>query len=97
MADVEDSHARAHRHVLCDYAAANACGIFNRHVPAVELNHLRAELPVRSVERSFADCGCGFDRRQMTSITGDSWAASRKLMSLTCCRQTLQIRSAGKW
>src|SRR6185437_10655010 len=59
MADVEHTHPGADRHVL-----GNDPGVLYRHVPTVELDHLGAELTVNGVERGFADCGRGFDRRQ---------------------------------
>ena len=55
VADVEDADAGAHGHVLGDDAAADGCGIFDRHVPAVEFDHLRAHLAMDGVQRSFAD------------------------------------------
>ena len=63
VADVEDADAGAHRHVLVDDAAAERGGIFDRHVPAVELHHLRAHLAMDGVQRGFADGG-RLNRRQ---------------------------------
>jgi hypothetical protein len=75
VANVENADASAHRHVFGDYAAANRSRILNRHVPAIEIDHLRAQLAVSGIKRSFANYGCGFDRGQWASITGGSWAA----------------------
>jgi hypothetical protein len=69
--------------VLGDDAAANRSRIFNRHVPAVEIDHLRAQLAVSGIKRSLANNGCGFDRGQWASITDGSWAAGGKRMRLT--------------
>ena len=46
VADVEQPGARAHGHVLVDDA-----GVFDRHVPAAELDHAGAERAVPGVER----------------------------------------------
>jgi hypothetical protein len=55
VADIEDAGARPHCHVLVDDAAAQRSGIFNWHIPAVELHHPRAHLAVNGVQRSFSD------------------------------------------
>ena len=83
VADVKNAHAGAHRHVLGNDSAANRSRVFNRHIPAVEIDHLRAQGAVSGVERGFANDGCGFDRGQWASITGGSWAAGGKPMRLT--------------
>ncbi len=53
VADVEDAHAGAHRIVLGDDAARGR--VFDRHVPAIEFDHLGAHLAMDSVERGLAD------------------------------------------
>jgi hypothetical protein len=45
MAYVKNSNSCTYGHVLGDYA-----GVLNRHVPAVELNHLRTQLAMNGVE-----------------------------------------------
>jgi hypothetical protein len=57
VADIEDAHARAHRHVLVDDSAADRRGILHGHVPAVEVDHLRAHLAMDGVQRGLADDG----------------------------------------
>ena len=64
VADVENTHAGAHGHVLVDNSAADGRGILHRHVPAVEFHHLRAHLAMDSVQRSFSD-GCGAGGRRL--------------------------------
>ena len=70
VAYVKNADASAHCHVLSDNSAANRSGIFNRHVPAIEFDHLCAQLAVDRIERGFANGGCGFDRGQMASVFG---------------------------
>ena len=53
VADVENADAGADCIVLGNDAAHG--GIFNRHLPAVEFDHLRAHLAMGVVERSLAD------------------------------------------
>src|SRR4029077_3099866 len=55
VADVENSDAGAHRHVLGNNAAPDRGRVFHRHVPAVELHHLRAHLAMDGVQRSLPD------------------------------------------
>jgi hypothetical protein len=43
------------------------------------------------VQGSLADGRCGIDRGQKTSIIGGSWAADRKLKSLTRGRRRVQL------
>ena len=50
VADVEQPGARAHRHVLVGDA-----GVFDRHVPAAELDHPRAERAMSRVERGLLE------------------------------------------
>ena len=50
--DVEDADAGAHGHVLGDEA-----GVFDRHVPAAEVDHLGAEAAVGGVQCGLAECG----------------------------------------
>ena len=57
VADVEDAHAGAHRHVLGQDAAGR--GIFHRHVPAAKIHHLGAHLAMDRVERSFSQGRAG--------------------------------------
>ena len=57
VADIENAHAGAHRHVLVDDAAADRRGILDRHVPAIEVDHLRAHLAMDGVQRGLADGG----------------------------------------
>ena len=49
VAHVEEADAGAHGHVLRNEAAAGAW-IFDRHVPAAEVDHFRFEGAVRGVE-----------------------------------------------
>ena len=72
VADIEDAHAVAHRQVLLHQAAHR--GIFHRHVPAVEVDHLRAHLAMDRIQGSLAN-GCGHlgVRRQM----GILWRTER--------------------
>ena len=53
VADVEEAHAGAHGHVLGDQAR-----ILDRHIPAAEVDHLRAKPSMQAVQWSFAE----FDR-----------------------------------
>ena len=52
VADVENSDAGADCIVLANDAAHR--GIFNRHIPAVEVDHLCAHLPMGAIESSLA-------------------------------------------
>src|SRR5262249_47425750 len=54
VADVENSDAGAHGHVFGDEA-----GVFDRHVPSAEVDHLGAEAAVYGVERGLAQGGSG--------------------------------------
>ena len=49
VADVKDADAGAHGHVL-----GGEAGVFDRHVPAAEVDHLGAELAMNRVECCFA-------------------------------------------
>jgi hypothetical protein len=69
VADVEDARAGAHRHVLVDDAAADGRGILHGHVPAVELDHLRAHLAMDGVERCLADGSCDDGGRRLNGMT----------------------------
>jgi len=62
VAYVEDANTGAHRHML-----GNDAGILDRHIPAVELDHLRAQSAMNAVERSFANRGSGVYRGQKAS------------------------------
>ena len=53
VTDVEDAHAGAHRIVLSDNAARRR--IFDGHIPAIEIHHLRAHLAMDGVKRSLAN------------------------------------------
>jgi hypothetical protein len=68
VADVKNTDAGADGHVLVDDAASDRSGVFDRHVPAVKLNHLRAHLAMDGVQGGLADCvasyGSGFDYGQ---------------------------------
>jgi hypothetical protein len=55
VTDIEDADAVANRQVLGDQSAG--FGILDWHIPAVELDHLRAHLPMHGIEGRFAD-GC---------------------------------------
>src|SRR5260370_42191433 len=55
VADVKNSDALAHAHVLGDDAAADRGWVFDRHVPTVKLHHLRAHLAMDGVQDSLAD------------------------------------------
>jgi hypothetical protein len=60
MAHIEEADAGAHGHVLPDQSNAEAVagsGVFDRHVPAAEVDHFGLEGAVRGVE-----CGL-FERR----------------------------------
>ncbi len=48
VADVEQADALAHGAMLVDDA-----GVFDRHVPAAEIDHLRAHAAMHGVQRSF--------------------------------------------
>ena len=54
MADVEHPHRLAHGQVLLDHTAA---GILDRHRPAAEIGHLRAQVDVALVQRRSAQVG----------------------------------------
>ena len=64
MTDIEDAHASPHCIVLRDNSAANRGRVLHRHVPAIELDHLRAQPAMSSVQGSFSDAWRGFDRGQ---------------------------------
>ena len=68
VADIEYSDAGAHGQVLIDDAATYRRGVFDRHIPTVELDHLRAHLAMDGIQRGFADFvagyGGGFDYGQ---------------------------------
>ncbi len=49
--DIEDADAGAHGHVLGDEA-----GVLDGHVPAAEVDHLRAQAAVGGVECGLAEC-----------------------------------------
>src|SRR5580704_2699757 len=53
MRDVEYAHAGANRVVLGDNPARRR--VFDRHIPAVEFDHLRAHLAMDGVERGLAN------------------------------------------
>src|ERR1019366_3246436 len=55
VADVKNSDALAHRHVLGDNSAPNRRWVFDGHVPAVKLHHLCAHLAMDGVQRSLAN------------------------------------------
>src|SRR5262249_54863740 len=79
VADVKNAYTGAYGQVLGDNA-----GVLNRHIPAVELDHFCAQLAMNGVQRSLSHRGCGFDRRQKTSIISGGWAADGKPIKLTC-------------
>ena len=54
VTDVKNTNTRADRDVLVDDAAANRGRIFNGHIPAVEIDHLRAHVAMDAVERGLA-------------------------------------------
>jgi hypothetical protein len=61
--------------VLIDDAATDRRGILHRHVPAVEVDHLRPHLAMHSIQRSLADSGNGtggrrINRRQIQTSIG---------------------------
>jgi hypothetical protein len=49
VADVKYPYTGTDSHMLVDNAAAQRCWVFDRHVPAIELNHLRAHLAVDGI------------------------------------------------
>jgi len=51
VADVEDAHSGADNHMFGDDSAANGRRIFDGHIPAVELDHLRAHLAMDGIQR----------------------------------------------
>ena len=55
VADVKDAHAGANGNVLGDNATRRR--IFDRHVPAIELDHVGAHLAMNGVQRGLADGG----------------------------------------
>ena len=56
VADVEDAHAGAHSIMLGDDAAGR--GILDRHVPAIEFDHLRAHRTMNGIKCGLADSRC---------------------------------------
>jgi hypothetical protein len=64
VADIEDAYASAYRHVLVDDSAADRGRILDRHIPPIEVDHLRAHLTMDRIQRGFANGGRGFNRRQ---------------------------------
>ena len=48
VADVKESYAGADRHVL-----GGDSGVFDRHIPAVEVDHFGSEMPVVPIEERF--------------------------------------------
>src|SRR5580658_5569425 len=55
VADIEDAHAGTHGHVLVHDAASDRRRVFDGHVPAVEVDHLRAHLAMNGIQRSLAN------------------------------------------
>lgn len=53
VADIKDANPGAHRIVFGDDSARR--GIFDRHIPSVEVDHFRAHLTMDSIQRGFAD------------------------------------------
>jgi hypothetical protein len=53
--------------MLIDNAASDRCGILHRHVPAVEIDHLRPHLAMNGIQRGLTDGGnrSRFDGRQI--------------------------------
>ena len=57
VADVEHPNASAHRLVFRHQAAARR--ILDRHIPAAEIHHFRAKLPVQRIQRRLAKFSLG--------------------------------------
>ncbi len=72
MADIEDADPVADRQVLFHQAAHG--GIFDRHVPAVEIDHLRAHLAMDGIQGSLAN---GRGRHGLRGQTGILWRTDR--------------------
>jgi hypothetical protein len=66
--NVEEAHALAHGAVLLEDAR-----VLDRHLPAAEVDHARAELLVERVERSPLEHGggCGGAHREWEGSTPD--------------------------
>src|SRR5947207_4908779 len=75
MADVEDAHSSADRHVLGDKS-----GVLDRHVPAAKIDHLGAHLAMDSIQGSLAQSGIYFGGRTQRC----SLFAVRKVTPRTC-------------
>ena len=58
VADVEQPYAGADRHVL-----GGDAGVFDRHIPAAEIDHLGAELPVDTIECGLAQGRSGEEQQ----------------------------------
>src|SRR5215472_12842077 len=90
VADVEDADARANGHVLVDDAAADSGGVFDWHVPAVELHHLCAHPAMDGVQRRFANQRrSGFSSGQRQNLDR-IW----ELFKLTSGREQRQMEKA---
>src|SRR5579872_7574724 len=76
VADIENTAARAHGHVLIDDSAPDRRRIFYRHIPAVEIHHLRAHLAMDSVQRSFADLSRDAGGRRLNRRQNEPQSAS---------------------
>src|SRR5579863_7150831 len=73
MRDVEDAHPGANRVVLGNNASDG--GVFDRHVPAIEIDHLRAHLPMDRVKRGLANGRRGRLNSGQWSLGQNSWDA----------------------
>ena len=94
MADVEDPHAGANRHVLGDDAPADGGRIFDRHVPSVELDHAGPEGAMDGIQRGLADGRRGGDYGQRTFLSGQ-WLGCRGLELITVSRGSGEHQPLG--
>src|SRR5580698_2227728 len=93
VTDIENAHTRTHRVVLGNNPARRR--VFHRHVPAIELHHLRAHLAMDGVQCRLADYRPGgFSGGQfLLNQKAVAWAAGMaRLITLTCWRRRRQPR-----
>src|SRR5208282_3645563 len=74
MRDIEDAYASANRIVLGNNASRGR--VFDRHVPAIEFDHLRAHLAMNGVERGLAGWRGRLNSGQMVPRS-EQWLSCR--------------------
>ena len=76
---VEDANAVAHSEMLSDQAAV--LGIFDRHVPAIKVDHLGAHLAMNGIQCSFTGRGDirGDRQNRFLSASPDAAGQTRKV------------------